>query len=837
MKTSEEKKSLDASKGTLHIAKGPRDTMKRLVVLLIAALMLPIAAVVPLVSASGSSLVDGGYTQENEPSFVYWKQMYDGSILTVDTTGNLSVNSFVSGFLIPQWTIDLNVSANSARLDSAQQLTVVCHDSGVLIVHMDLQIANRNISTLDAVNDADWDDDGDLWLAYYAGRRRAEEIDSEGPTGVVSPQISTGFNGFEVLSDGRVVVGAYDKKVYVSGNDGTFLRTLTDSTAIVNTVMEDHNEDLIVGTANGKLFRYNTTSWTVETLSLTHGSSIVSIEEFDNSTYHIGTQNGRLTQVDVTGFSEGETYASSGRVIGSLQAFTGELYIVTSTATSSKIRLYDLDTDGDGVTDQVDLFPFEFTQWEDADGDGYGDNPNGYLGDVFPTDITQWADADGDGYGDNADGTDGDAFPNNIEQWTDSDGDGFGDNANGMEGDKFKFEPSQWFDTDQDGYGDNPEGITPDSCPTANGFSKFDRFGCLDSDLDGYSNPTDSWTVTQGADALPEQGTQWRDGDGDGYGDNITGLLPDSCNWKAGTSTKAWIVNITADIGYIEVPSYGCEDADGDGWVDVTESQNMDLDPNEYFDGDNDGVGSNSDYDDTRPLIQTEEDHCMLNFDDTSLACQGWRSSEYQSYVSRDKSDNESDLSFAAWNTSKNAGLLDTNKVDSNTVKQVAMVGGGAFLLLTVIIIIVGVFAKRRKMNSLVKMYGVPFIPTENKSAENEALEGTAGLSAQGGIISDSSWDDEIESLDFSAPQDGIEEEESPSNVIDAESLYGGEESLESIAGIETEAAPSPVPTPAAAPAPETPVEAPPLPPGGLPEGWTTDQWKWYGQEWLDKNQ
>ena len=319
-------------------------------------------------------------------------------------------------------------------------------------------------------------------------------------------------------------------------------------------------------------------------------------------------------------------------------------------------------------------------------------------------------------------------------------------------------------------------------------------------------------------------------GDGDGYGDNITGELADDCNWIAGTSTKAWIVNTTEEIGFIEVPSYGCVDADNDGWVDVTESQNMDSDPNEYFDGDNDGVGSNSDYDDTRPLVQTEEDHCNLNFDDISLACQGWRNSEYQSYLSRDKSENESDLSFAAWNTSKNAGLLDTDKVDSNIVKQVSLVGGGAFLILTVIIIIAGVISKRRKTNSLVKVYGVPYVPTENKSAENEALEGTGGLSAQGGIVSDSAWDDDVESLDFSVTEEEAEES-SDTNIIDAASLYGDEDSLESIAGIEPEASPTPEPTP------EAPADAPPLPPRGLPEGWTTDQWKWYGQEWLDKNQ
>jgi len=806
--------------------------MKRFIVLLIAALMLPIAAVVPLVSASDSNLVDSGYTQQIEPIFVYWKQMFDGSILTVDDAGKLSVNSFVNGTLIPQWELDLNVSTNTARLDSAQQLTVVCHDLGVIIVHMELQIANRQIPTSDPVNDADWDDEGDLWLAYYAGRRRAEEYDSQGATGTTSPQIQSGFNAFEILSDGRIIMGAYDKMVHVSSNDGTVLTTLTESTAIVNVVMEDHNGDLLVGTANGKLYRYDTDSWAVETLSLAHGASIVSLEEYDNSTYHVGTQNGKLTQVAVTGFTEEGTYASVGRVIGSKQAFTGEIYIVTSSGSFSKIRLYGVDTDGDGVTNQIDAFPFEFTQWTDVDGDGYGDNPNGNLGDIFPTDSSQWADSDEDGYGDNVDGTNGDAFPNNSDQWIDSDGDGYGDNANGLEGDKFKNEATQWYDSDQDGYGENPIGITPDACPNTNGFSKEDRFGCLDSDLDGYSNPSVGWTVEQGADALPQQSTQWRDGDGDGYGDNITGLSPDDCTWKAGNSTKAWIIpNGSLAMEYAEVPSYGCEDTDGDGWVDVTESQNMENDPNEHFDGDGDGVGSNSDYDDTRPLIQTEEDHCMLNFDDSSLVCQGWRNADYQSYLSRGDSTNDSDLSFAAWSARKNAGLLDTNEVDSDTVKQVIMWGVPIFVLLSVVILLVGLVMKSRKTSSLVKMYGVPYIPEENKSAENEALEGSAGLSAQGGILSDSSWDDDVASLDFSIEKEGLFEEETESNQIEASDLYGEEDSLEAIAGIET-----PVSAPEAD-VMEVPAEAPPLPEGGLPEGWTTDQWKWYGQEWLDKNQ
>ena len=53
-------------------------------------------------------------------------------------------------------------------------------------------------------------------------------------------------------------------------------------------------------------------------------------------------------------------------------------------------------------------------------------------------------------------------------------------------------------------------------------------------------------------------------------------------------------------------------------------------------------------------------------------------------------------------------------------------------------------------------------------------------------------------------------------------------------------AMPTPAPAPAPAAAPEAPVvqdSTPPLPAGGLPAGWTMEQWKHYGQQWLDQNQ
>ena len=55
---------------------------------------------------------------------------------------------------------------------------------------------------------------------------------------------------------------------------------------------------------------------------------------------------------------------------------------------------------------------------------------------------------------------------------------------------------------------------------------------------------------------------------------------------------------------------------------------------------------------------------------------------------------------------------------------------------------------------------------------------------------------------------------------------------------------PTSMPTPAPAPTAPAPAAAavsedagPPLPAGGLPAGWTMEQWKHYGQQWLEQNQ
>ena len=245
-----------------------------------------------------------------------------------------------------------------------------------------------------------------------------------------------------------------------------------------------------------------------------------------------------------------------------------------------------LDSDGDSWADGYDEFPIEATQWEDADGDGYGDNQSGANPDKCPAvqgfsqyDRMGCPDADEDGYSDPssdwtvADGAD--AFPTKYTQWKDSDSDGFGDNPSPAylpddcpnvagtstqdrfgcqdtdgdgwsdDGDAFVYEPSQWSDTDSDGFGDNPSPAQlPDFCPNQWGNSTASLLGCHDFDGDGWADIEDSH---------PENEQIWSDSDGDGYGDQVGTELSDDCPEVFGISSE---------------DKLGCIDTDGDGWSD-----------------------------------------------------------------------------------------------------------------------------------------------------------------------------------------------------------------------------------------------------------------------------
>ena len=298
----------------------------------------------------------------------------------------------------------------------------------------------------------------------------------------------------------------------------------------------------------------------------------------------------------------------------------------------------------------------------DADGDGWSDGDSNWTidngADPFPNDFSQWKDTDRDGYGDNytfeidENGLRvemGDAFIENPTQWSDSDGDGWGNNQGNQDTqiDAFPYEKTQYLDSDNDGYGDNYSGFEGDSCVETWGFSNQDRFGCPDSDADGFSDPDDGWiSHPEGfADAFPSKASQWYDTDGDGFGDNQTqnAWQPDSCLLTKGDSYRdrwgcpdtdgdgasdpdndwlthplgmadtfplestQWMdtdgdgygdnpVGVTPD-NCVEIPGtstedrYGCVDTDGDGWSDL--SDKFPHIPSQMLDSDGDGYGDN----------------------------------------------------------------------------------------------------------------------------------------------------------------------------------------------------------------------------------------------------
>jgi len=268
---------------------------------------------------------------------------------------------------------------------------------------------------------------------------------------------------------------------------------------------------------------------------------------------------------------------------------------ITTWGNSTQDRFGCLDTDGDGYSDEgagwtiaegADTFPNDGTQWLDSDGDGVGDNNIqgthytlnssnllrfGQTGDSFPNDITQWNDTDGDGWGDN--------FVNaswltiRPTEWP-------GDLVSVAEKiDTFPLDRNQWMDTDGDWIGDNELSNRPDGCPTIWGDSEYDRLGCLDTDGDGWSDPDGNWPATTdcyGADAFPNDATQWCDEDNDGYGSNGTGNNADECPNEAGTST---------------VDRVGCSDRDGDGYSNAGDP--FPDDSSQWADKDGDGRGDN----------------------------------------------------------------------------------------------------------------------------------------------------------------------------------------------------------------------------------------------------
>ena len=72
-------------------------------------------------------------------------------------------------------------------------------------------------------------------------------------------------------------------------------------------------------------------------------------------------------------------------------------------------------------------------------------------------------------------------------------------------------------------------------------------------------------------------------------------------------------------------------------------------------------------------------------------------------------------MSYPAWLAQNSAGLLDEDEGIMGAIKDVAIVGGGVFIGATILILLAAFVIKKRKINDLVKRYGVPFEPKTGK--------------------------------------------------------------------------------------------------------------------------
>ena len=395
-----------------------------------------------------------------------------------------------------------------------------------------------------------------------------------------------------------------------------------------------------------RMFNFTTTEPFFHSLNLKTGT---------NQTPHIATP-GIDWQIGNRGLT---SYPSSSSVVVYEMQKDSQTMVILD---GSDFWFMELDNDLDDVINQIDAFPLDFTQQYDYDNDGFGDNFTGTQGDACPTtfgtstkDRYGCIDSDLDGYSDL-----GDQFPLDGSQYIDSDSDGFGDNETGFRGDDcpevfgesdqdrfgcedadgdgwsdendtFSYDSSQWSDWDGDGYGDQFNGFEGDACPADAGNSTKDRFGCVDSDSDGWSdegdalpfNPT-QWSDRDGdgfgdnqeenatmSDIFPADGTQWNDTDGDGHGDNPFGTLGD---WFPNDPTR-W-QDSDQDGVADEDDAFPNEksqtmDTDGDGYGDDANGSNPDAFPNnaeEWSDTDGDGIGNNADAFPFDPSQQTDID-------------------------------------------------------------------------------------------------------------------------------------------------------------------------------------------------------------------------------------
>lgn len=749
------------------------------------------------VSAGGDLQDSGANVDILTGKTATWMKFEENKAFFLSSDGTFQVHDFEEGKHALIFEIDVMSESHVAVPDNNNRLIAIGTDTGVFVVDIISQSIVENFSTDFPATSLAWDIDGDIWVGQGTGTRNAHEFESGVATGKVTSTHAIGLTDVVVLSDGRVVTSGNDELIFINNIVEDTFETLNDHQNRVLALALDSDGRLLTTSSGGTLIRYNTSDWTFEKLETGSSNQIEYILPTDDE-IHIGANNGIYHSVDVSTLTSVEDYQVGGQIRGADRGPEGQLYLIASLTTTSSVRLLDVDTDSDGVINSKDAFPDDANESSDRDYDGVGDNE-----DEFPDDPSEYSDRDGDGVGDNAD-----RYPDDSNETSDSDGDGVGDN-----GDIFPDDSTQWEDWDKDGLGDNPLGNNPDDCPGVNGGSSQDRKGCLDSDGDGWSDPDDSWPASPNgsADAFPSDRTQWADSDDDGHGDDPEGRRGDACPGQWGDSRYALLPKLGSNgsvVDYEKIDQFGCPDRDGDGYADHLD--HLPDDANEFRDQDGDGIGSKTDYDDENAAIKTEEDWCANNPEDTSDYCAGLKNAEYQAYVQESLDAGSTPMGFYSWNANKQTNEDQKQTKDEQMderIDQALKYGGILFVALIALLLIVNGLMNIGRKRNFSKSYGDSSFSPDASLAELAAHEAGEEFETQGGLIDEDAWGDAETTFE---------------TTTSSSVSYSDEKSIEELAGMPS--------------SPVQPPTAPPIPAEGLPPGWTEDQWKWYGHEWLANN-
>jgi hypothetical protein len=244
--------------------------------------------------------------------------------------------------------------------------------------------------------------------------------------------------------------------------------------------------------------------------------------------------NYRIQQCVVVPFADIPAFENSPNSSGDIAISNDGLFIAVSDTSFQnqrggvKVYMATRDSDGDGVRDLDDAFPFDSSETLDTDGDGKGNNRDtdddndGVRddSDVFPLDASETSDLDGDGVGDNSDfDIDGDGVANDIDnciqtsnpEQTDFDNDGTGDtcdsdaDGDGVDDivDAFPLDPEESSDYDGDGLGDNA-----DEDDDNDGFSDEEELRAGTDPRNGESTPDGFSAIQKSVSMLKRTNTR-----------------------------------------------------------------------------------------------------------------------------------------------------------------------------------------------------------------------------------------------------------------------------------------------------------------------------------------